>query len=240
MNNHMHVLFSGSEVDVRLFFDAYKKRLARYMNKRERVINWQNFICELKKIEDYNAIRNEIAYINRNGYVVSPQFTPFSYPWGANCAFFNSSIYDILKEPFNQIPYRKRRDIFQLRESLPDSYMVSNNLILPSSYCKIKDAEQLFRNAHQYYSIVSKNWEAYRDLAKEFGDTCFLTDNEMYAAISSLCKREYGQGRPNLLSIEQKGEVARKMKYDYGASTKQIRSILRLESGLLNSLFPKL
>lgn len=43
----------------------------------------------LKPINDLKALREAIVYVNRNGYVVNPSHTPFSYPWGTGRYYFN-------------------------------------------------------------------------------------------------------------------------------------------------------
>lgn len=49
----------------------------------------KSFRMSLKSVCDLRTLRNTIVYVNRNGYVVNPAYTPFSYPWGTGRYYFN-------------------------------------------------------------------------------------------------------------------------------------------------------
>jgi len=69
------------------------------------------------------------------------------------------------------------------------------------------------------------------------GDTIFLTDDEMLAAISLLAKKKYGDGRIKFLPNNSKIELAKTMRSDYNASEGQIQRMLRLDRGVVSELF---
>ncbi len=89
MSNHMHLCVSGLEERVKAFAAMLTKFLERYMKGTSRPIDLSEWNRIPRQISDLNDIRNVIAYINRNGYLVNPDSTPFSYPWGANRFYFN-------------------------------------------------------------------------------------------------------------------------------------------------------
>lgn len=82
MSNHLHIVICGSEVGTRLFFELFRKWLSRYMATRYESALSARFQMSLKPVPDLKALRNTIVYVNRNGYVLTPECTPFSYPWG--------------------------------------------------------------------------------------------------------------------------------------------------------------
>ena len=84
---------------------------------------------------------------------------------------------------------------------------------------------------------MSRNVEANGQIAKRLGDNVFLTDEEMYGAVCMLCKKDYSVASPLLLSPDAKLSVAKTMRFNYNASTKQIKRILKLELSVLNELF---
>ena len=69
------------------------------------------------------------------------------------------------------------------------------------------------------------------------GDTVFLTDDEMFAILSLLAKKKYGDGRVTLLPNNSKIELAKALKSDYNASQGQIQRMLRLDRGIVSELF---
>ena len=110
--------------------------------------------------------------------------------------------------------------------------------VSPSVYCDIPDAMALFRNGHHYFYLISKDIEGQQRIAAELGESVSYTDNELFAAVVSICRKVYGTGKPSVIPSEAKLAVARKMRYEYNASDKQISRILRLDRSILTALFP--
>ena len=79
------------------------------------------------------------------------------------------------------------------------SLRVNDYMILPSSICDITLAENMFRDAHHYFHLISRNFESYTEIAKRLHESVFLTDEELYAAVSSVCHKTYGTRQPSLL-----------------------------------------
>lgn len=240
MSNHFHFILSGKKEDCLQIFDYYIKRIRRVICRGEKCLDESVLQCKIIPIEDIRALRSEIAYVNRNGYVASRSVMPHTYYWGAGFLFFNSLFGLVPKTSFASLPLRSRREICHDRVGvLPKDVSVVQGVITPDSFCNIREAESIYRDANQYYNFLSKNYEAYSQIAKRLGDSIFLSDDDMYYAISSLCAKEYGEKRPQYLPPNIKIEVARRMRSDYNASNKQIQRILKLSEDDVNELFPK-
>lgn len=239
MNNHIHVILSGSETDCYAYFKMFKEKLKRFVKNRNRIVDFSNFRPALLPISDLRTLRNEIAYTNRNGYVVDPSATPFSYPWGANMWFFTDLDRYLPTMPYSELNFKEKRRITYSRViDLPSSYSVWNGIIIPPSFCAVKEAQMMFRDAHQYFNLLGKNYEAYSQIAGRLGDRIFITDEEMYSAVCQICRKRYGVEKPSELTPRQRPEVAQAMHNEYNASNHQIRSILKLDPGIVKELFP--
>jgi hypothetical protein len=240
MNNHLHCILSGGRKDCEDLFEMYHARLQRYLVITGREADLSAFKASLLNIPDMQALRNEIVYINRNGYLVKSSFTPYSYLWGAGYLYFNP-IYELIPSTaFNSLTLRDKRNICRSRDvAMSERIRVFNNIILPSSFCCIKEGEHFFRDAHHYFNLLSKNFEAYSEIAKKLKDSVFLSDEEMYSAVQSMCLKGYNLSKPVLLPSAAKIDIAKKMHYDYNASNKQIQRILKIDAGIIESLFPK-
>lgn len=238
MSNHIHVIVEGLESMCKDFFSEVKRRLRRYRSSNSRFASFEKFEASFIPIDNLRSMRYEIAYSNRNGYLANPSCTPFSYPWGAGYLYFNPHAFVTDAAPFGDLTRDEKLKMCRSRiPDLPAGYMVKDGLILPQSFCAIKYGESLFRDAHQYFSIVSKNYEAYSEIAKRLGDDVFLTDDEMFAALSMLAKKKYGDGRVTLLPNASKIELAKTLRSDYNASEGQIQRMLRLDRGTVSELF---
>ena len=251
MSNHIHIILAGPHPDVTALFDLFKSRLGTYLSRQGRFCRMNCFEAKTFQIPSLQALRNEIVYVNRNGYLVQPDCTPFSYWWSAGVYFFNPASMMLPTKPYSALTLREQRALCHCRDaSLPDYYRVltgssadaapaSIPMMFPPSFCAISEAEACFRDAHQYFRSLGRDNEAYAEVARRLGDRIFLTDDELFGAICTLSAREYGSPLPGLLTGEQKVEVARRMRFDYNASPKQIQRILKLSPAIVSTLFPR-
>ena len=96
----------------------------------------------------------------------------------------------------------------------------------------------MFRDAHHYFSAVSKNVEAYSEIAVEIGDGEFLTDQELFTQVLKIVREKYRLASTKDLTEAQRIDLARTLHYDYRSSNGQIRRILGLSQYEVDSLFP--
>ena len=75
-------------------------------------------------------------------------------------------------------------------------------------------------------------------VAQNLGDLIVVTDDEMYSIASSLSNSLYSVRQPSLVSNSNKIDLAKKLHYEYNATKKQLRRILKLEIAILDELFP--
>jgi len=240
MSNHIHIILSGEKNDCESLFKLYKVRLMRVL-KGERIVDYSAFSATLLPINSLMSLRNEIVYVNRNGYLANSSFTPYSYPWGAGCHYFNRLWEMFDYKTLNSLSVRYRRSICHSKETtMSDRIKVLNDIIIPTSYCYICDGERFFRDAHHYFNLLSKNYEAYSEISKKLSDSIFLSDEEIFSVVCAISVKDYAVKQPSLLSSTDKIEIAKKMHFDYNASNKQIQRILKLDVAIIESLFPKI
>lgn len=238
MSNHFHFILEGPEQLCLEFFQKIKNRMLRYYPAENRYKSLVGFTAKLLPIPDLTSLRNEVVYTNRNGYLVDGRYTPFSYPWGGGNLFFNPFAQFPESRPYSSLTDREKKALCRSRLlDLPKDYRVHNGIIVPESYCAFKKGEALFRDAHHYFSSISKNYEAYSAVAKALGEEIILTDDEMFAVAVTRSKREYNENRPSMLPQNVKLEYARMMRRDYYASEGQIQRILKLDRNTIAELF---
>jgi len=231
MDNHFHFLLSGSETDIDGFCNLITKKLSRHFSLPK------TFRFQLRPLNTLKSFRNNVVYIHRNGYVVDPAETPFSYQWGTGPYYFSRFKFET--RPSKQVFTDERRKMFRGRApEIPDGWKIINGYVMPSSYCSIKFGMALFRDAHHYFSSLFKNVESYGELAEEFKDGEYLTDPELYNVITNIIKTKYNILTINDLTRAQKLDLANMMHFDYKSSNGQIRRVLNLSLYDVNSLFP--
>ena len=236
MSNHLHALFYGYKNDITIWFKEFEKLLRHNLKADDGFIPL-NGSCYLIDTEDY--LRNVLLYINRNGFVVTPGETPFSYPWGANRFYFNSEA-KLRHETSNRpVTVREKRSLTHsvLYHDVEGLFLV-DGYVSPMSFCDIETGEQLFHDARQYFIKVSRNLEANREIASTIGERTYYLDEDLHAYLASYCSKQYGSKNPSMLPFADKIEVAKKLHYDFRAGNKQIARILKMELTAVAALFP--
>lgn len=237
MNNHFHFVLAGSRTDISDFFRFIVKKLKRTIPGAGEMTLY------FKPISDLGAMRNNIVYTNRNGYVANPDHTPFSYPWGTGRYYFNEIP---SSATFADIGYNQNRTIFRganvhLPADWPMEYEHDGSssavYVAPGSYCAISLGMAMFRDAHQYFAMVSKNVEAYAGIAVDLDDGEFLTDQELFAEVLKILRSKYAGARVSDLSGAQKLDIVRTLHYDYRSSNGQIRRVLGIGQYDVDQMF---
>ena len=230
MNNHFHFVVSARMEDIREFWSFLRKKLSRVFP------SISSIQFSIKPIEDLRSLRNNIVYTNRNGYVANPDFTPFSYPWGTGRYYFMDWPGG---SPMSGLSFDGKRKLFRCRTpQVPDEWVVKDGYVTPCGYCAIQFGMSMFRDAHHYFAMVSKNIESYKEVALDIDDSEFLTDAEVFAQISRTLGAGYGVSALKELSRAQKLDIARTMRREWHASNGQIRRVLGLSQYDVDSIFP--
>lgn len=240
MSNHLHITLYGPEEDILSMFDMLRKYLGKYLKSKEKNVSLASWTCRMRQIDSLADIRNVIAYNNRNGFLVKPDFTPFNYPWGANRFFFNPDAKKRYEATREALDLKTIRNSFRTHKL--DSFVGTPCLdghIPAQAFCNLETAEGLYRDARHYFYSVSKNVEKMKEIAKETGESIFYTDEDLYSVIYAMCAKRFGVNGPHLLPAEAKIEIAKEMHYEYNAGAKQICRILRLEPSVLNAILPQ-
>lgn len=240
MSNHIHMILNGEAEDCLELFERFKARLRRILKTNGRIINWDAFKADILPIETLNALRNEIIYANRNAFVANPQFTPFNYPWGGGCAFFQPYFNRLPAISLRELGFNKARELTHFREiRLIEDLKFFGDIVFIPSFCKTDIGESMFRDARSYFNSLTRNAEAFSQIAQRLKDSVFLTDEEMYAAATMYAEKTYGNRQLSLLNPEQKIQLSKELHFKYNASNQQIRRLLKLDIGILNELFPQ-
>jgi len=242
MSNHVHFTLSGPEAEAKSFYETLIALLSNWLKSRKRTVSLDTWTPSLRRIETMSDLRNVIAYNNRNGFLVHPEHTPFSYPWGANRYYFNPEA----KLRFSQnadktlMTVRTKRDL--VRSHIADGVAgpaMSDGYACPLDYCDIELGEKLFRNATHYLNHITRNVESQKTIAAEIGERIFYTDEELFNVVCTLSKQASGQFSPATLPKEMKTSIAKTLHFEYNAGNKQIARMLRMDLGVVNAMFPK-
>jgi REP element-mobilizing transposase RayT len=239
MSNHVHMILSGTQDDCLELFARFKQRLKGVFRSIGRVVDWESFQPDTIRIESLKSLRNEIIYVNRNAYVVRADYTPFSYPWGGGWAYFTPVISKLPVKTVKEVGFNRSRELTGCRDvaRLTQLRFLDVVVFIPS-FCSIDIGESLFHDAKTYFYSLTRNIEAFSEIAARLKDKVFVTQNELYAIAFEMAAKEFDVRQLNLLSPEQKITLAKELHYKYNATIQQLRRILNLDISILTQLFP--
>ena len=238
MSNHLHNVVSASRDKCDEYAENLRKRLSMFTKVSGR--NVPDLEFNVVQIETLRQLRDEIAYVIRNPYVARTDVNPFSYPWCTGFLYYNHRLLSLLQGvPVSDLSINMRRALKHSRNpGLCPSLKVLDGLILPSSFVDYQLVMSLFENARQFVWWSTRNVEAGIVTAARLGEKGILTDEEAYAIALKLSKQECGQDNPRLLSQQHKKQLLLSLKYDYGASNKQLSRCTGISLQYINEMFP--
>lgn len=239
MSNHLHFALSGDRSRIIRFLHVLVLKMSADPVLESSSADIEKLMFNIIPIESLDNMRNVISYINRNGFVVNPDHSPFSYPWGANRYFFNPEAKMRVLGCGHKATCAAKRELFHSDKlAKTGDVIILDGYVSPLSYCHIGEAEVLFRTCWHYFQSISRNIESAKDIAKAIGEGIFYNDDELYSAVGSICSKEYGMPSAVTLPKEEKLKLAKKLHFDYNASNKQISRVLKLDVDVVNLLFP--
>lgn len=234
MSNHFHLVVGGDSRRIQVFFRYFAVRLSKFF---EDSFDPNELTLKLFPVNDLSYMRNAIAYVNRNGFVVNNDVTPFSYPWGSSSFFFQPVALRYAEFSGKPIGVRVLRGLTHSRycDSLGNIKAI-DGYISPLEFCDIQSSERLFRDAKQYFYLISRNVETYSEIAKSIGESIYFNDYDLRVASLRYSMEHFGVKDLVSLNVEEKIELAKRLHYDYNANEKQIQRLLKIDSVILKAL----
>ena len=240
MANHFHFAMSGEKSMIDRFLKVFVSKLASHPALTGSSRDLRNMSFAIHPINGLDNLRNVIAYINRNGPVVNPNESVFTYEWGANRYFFNREALLRFESCGKRTTFRERRKLFRSDGfTNEENIIVLDGYVSPLCYCRITEAQMFFRHNRHYFFGASRNIEASMEIAKMIGESIFYSDDDLSALVSAKCSKKYNCRAIAVLPKEAKIELAKELHFSYNAGNKQICRLLKLELPVVRALFPE-
>ena len=240
MDNHFHFIVEGMAAQALAFYDNFQGMFGKYLSRHGRSGTIMGLAEPgLKTITSLRQLRNEIAYVLRNPFVVNPDVNVFAYPWTSGNLYFNSFL-ECEGVPANTLSVRELRRITIMR-NLPEidsSIYFKNGVAQSWSFVDYKFAESFFDNARQFIFCVLRNVEGQIEAALNCGEIPVLCDDELIPHVYKLCSEKFRADSPSALDTSAKKQLALMLKKTYYSSNKQIARLAKLPLADVNTLFP--
>lgn len=236
MDTHVHFIFYGTMPDCKSFINKYKMLTGKWISEKHglpsHLKDLSFSIIEIKSEED---LMETIAYVDRNSVMAGYAHLPSNYPWGsAKYMFDDHKRHQGDFFPISKFTDRQRRKLFSTRHSIPDHWEFdSHNMINPLCFFNPKNGEQIFKTPLRYIYFLSKKVEGRIDIGLTQGRKSFIPDKELRLIAEDICQKLYKDKSLMLLDVNSRLIIAKKLRYDYAATHKQISRIVNIPHDLL-------
>lgn len=233
MSNHVHFVVVGTREEVEAFFHQFKRRYGVYFNARWSVkkLLRRNGV-DIRRIPfGDEAPERAIAYVQMNCVAANICAHPSQYLWGTGNCFFHPSNAMDGRQPVSGSGIRRLGDLSaRARErmlhtncsTIPlDWHIGPEGFILPQEYVDVRSVEALYRSPKRMNYFLVTSSKARKRI--ESGERLpAFRDQTIQAALPDLCRSLFGKDAFLSLSLEEKAEFMRQLRFRFSADINQI------------------
>ena len=239
MSNHLHFILEGTEEECMFFFESLLERLDNYYQHHGRAGLTDSMEPGCNPITSLDQLRNEIAYVIRNPFVVRNDVNLLACPMTSGYLYFNPML---KKEgvPANTLKGRALRDFTRTRKEieLSGNVYVLDGVAQAWSFVDYERAMSFFDDARQFIMLTLKNVEAQVEVALRYNEKVTLNDQELFSVTMKMIREQFGYEKLSELSRQEKSKLAVALKNRYQISNSQIARACKLTVNDVNALFP--
>ncbi len=230
MSNHVHFVVYGERREVTLFTNGLKGRYSQYYQKKYGVKEFlrRNKINLRKLGPADETLEKAVAYVLMNSVAANICSHPSQYAWGTGNAFFNGDKSSSVS--VGELSKRKRSRLFHSEQvDLPPSWKVGEaGFVLPESYIQVQYVENLFRTPKRMNYFLINSSKARRRLDMSRDNRPAFRDQIIMAAIPDLCRSLFQKNNFQDLTLEEKEELMRQLRFRFCADVHQIARVVGL------------
>lgn len=224
MSNHVHfIIICEDRAAARRFINHYKKLYGTYYHNKygDKRFLRRNDVDIQEIILGDESVERVVAYIVMNSVAARICAAPNGYKWGSGACYFNDN-----KEKgrrLDSMSVRSRHRTIKSKAELPGNWIIgAEEFILPESYVAVDFVEKLFRNPSRYNYFLNSSSKAkkVRDL-----DGPSFRDQLILEGLQDLCVTLFNKRSIKDLSVKEKAEVARQLRWRFSADSHQISRV---------------
>ena len=236
MDNHVHFVLYGTMPQCKAFITLYKRLTGKWILTKYGISDYLRHLpTDILRIDTEERLLNTIAYIDRNPLIAGYSKLPGEYPWGSARYLFKEKSNDESYKVVGNLSRRHQKEIFGTRTILPDNWEIDcSSMIVPTSFINIKVIESYFKSPIRYSYFLAKKLEGIVEQDLEHSQKTFIPDKDLRIIVKKLSKELFNIEKPNDLDIKSKLIIARKLRYDYASTVKQIARMIDLDKSTLD------
>ena len=239
MSNHVHFVLCCCEAEAYAFIDEYKRRYARYVNRKYGTVELlRRNGRDVRPIDgNQESLEWAIAYVHMNCVAANICLSPTDYPWGTGGAFFK--VRASKGRRLGQLSMRARQRILHTGLELPSNLLVDDSgYILPDSYVQVELVETLFRTPKRMLFFNQNSSKAKRRLSSD-EDIPAFRDQVIASAIPDLCQSLFRKPNMGYLDENELTELLRQLRFRFSSNINQLGRISGLSYEKVAALLDK-
>lgn len=239
MDTHVHFILNGSLPICKDFINKYKQMTGKWVSHRHNIANHLAKVdTTIVPVGSEEALMEEIAYVDRNSIMAGYRCMPTEYRWGMSRYFFKDTLsMNALLAGFEKIGERSLKILkkqLSTRVDIPRDWEIDKSgMINPRCFVDYRIVESIYRSPNRYLYFLAKKLEGKIDMKLSQGVSSFISDKEMRSITDSLTREMFGLEKKGLLNMSQRIQMAKKLRYEYGATHKQISRMLNVDVNIL-------
>ncbi len=239
-DTHVHLLLYCLEDEGKAFCDMFKRLTMIYLSHTR-----GGKPADLSIHFESEALKDE-TYLKRVGAYVVIQPTkdgkgimPYDYPWSSAPLYFRGDkvipVWYVDRngnvrraKRLGELSYREKRKCLRTAARLPEDWLICNDIVLPSNYVDIVRFESIYGTHNSFRSFQSRSVDNDTVMSSALSKGVSLPDREMRSACQGICRELYGRDTVRSLNSAQRLEIARRLRFKYLISHKQLSRIVHV------------
>ena len=235
MDNHVHFVLYGTMPECKEFITLYKQLIGTWIHVKYGLNEYlRQLPTNILLLDTEEKLLNAIAYIDRNPIVAGYRYLPTEYPWGSARYVFKESREKEDVKPLSAMTLRAQRALLGTRVVLPGEWRIDGKgMLCPDSFLDASVIESYFKTPARYSYFIAKKLEGLVEHDIESSQKTFIPDIELRKIVRKIILQDYGKDRVTDLDIHARLSVARKLRYHYASTLKQISRMVHLDRSAL-------
>lgn len=229
MDTHVHFVLYGSQPECKNFINTYKRLTGRWnSSKYGPEAHLANVPAKIIKIETEDHLLRVLTYLDRNSILAGFAFLPSEYRWGSARYLFKEDGFERVSI-VGDLTFKQYRSILNTRIELPKHWSIDKDgMINPRCFVSLDKVEGLFKTPLRYLYFLSKKVEGEIDHEILKSKKTYITDKNLRPIVQQLAKEMYGVSDIKMINVNRRLIIARRLRYDYYSTPKQISRLLGL------------
>lgn len=235
MDNHVHFVLRGTMSQCKAFITLYKQLTGTWIYLKYGINKFlKQLPTNILLLETQERLLNTISYIDRNPIIAGYKYLPTEYLWGSARYVFKESQGDNQANPLTDLSCRIQRKLLGTRIVIPGNWRIDNKgMLCPESFIDASVIESYFKTPARYSYFLSKKLEGIVEQELEFSQKTFIPDIELRKIVRKMASEDYGKDSVAELDVNARLSIARRLRYRYAATLKQISRLVYLDKTAL-------